>query len=339
MLIPCYLSGIGASTPSRVLTNQDIERMVDTSDEWIQTRTGIQSRHVLAEGEYPSDLTTEAAGKAIAASGWKPEDITHVLTATCTPEYLCPSASCLTAARLGLKNVAALDVSAACSGFLYALDVARGLVTTTPGARILTIGAEILSRRINWKDRDTCVLFGDGAGATVISADVPAGSGFTASMDDVLCFSDGAQGGALTVGGGTRHAYVCGVSTVEDDFFIIMAGREVFRFAVRNMTDICRTMLKRNSLNLDDIDLFIPHQANLRIIEAVSERLGMDRSKVFVNIQNMGNTSAGSIPLAINEAWAKGALRPGMRALLATFGGGFTWGAALVRIDLHTESS
>lgn len=331
MSIPCYLSGIGANTPARVLTNQDIEKLVDTTDEWIQTRTGIRSRHALDAGEQPTDLATEAARRAIAASGWKLEDITHVLTATCTPEYLCPNTSCMVSAKLGLPPLFNLDVSAACSGFLYGLDVARGLAATTPGARILLIGVEALSRRINWNDRGTCVLFGDGAAATVISADAPAGGGPTAAIDDVLCLADGSQGGALTVGGGTDRSYVSGVTAVGDDFFISMSGREVFKFAVRNMTRVCQTVLERNGLSLNDVDLFIPHQANLRIIEAVSDRLGVDASKVFVNIQTMGNTSAASIPLAMDEAWANGALRPGMRVLLATFGGGFTWGAALMR--------
>ena len=330
MSIPCYLSGIGASTPERVLTNQDIEKLVDTTDEWIQSRTGIQSRHILSENEQGTDLATEAARRAIAASGWKMEDITHVLTATCTPECLCPNTSCMVAAKLGLKVVTALDVSAACSGFLYSIDVARGLVTTTPGARILLIGVEALSRRINWKDRGTCVLFGDGAGALVVSADAPSGGSPTARVDDVLCLSDGAQGGVLTIGG-TNCSYSPGGPPPGDDFFIKMSGREVFKFAVRNMTRICKTILVRNGLTLDDVDLFIPHQANLRIIEAVTDRLGVNSAKVFVNIQTMGNTSAASVPLAINEAWANGTLQSGMRVLLVTFGGGFTWAASLMR--------
>ncbi|MDR2726721.1 MAG: ketoacyl-ACP synthase III [Deltaproteobacteria bacterium] len=331
MSIACYLSGIGASTPAHVLTNQDIEKLVDTTHEWIESRTGIQSRHVLDEGEQATDLAAEAARRAIAASGWAMEDITHVLTATATPEYLCPNASCLVAARLGLGTVAALDINAACSGFLYGIDLARGLVTTTPGARILIIGVEGVSRRLNWKDRGTCVLFGDGAGATVVSADIPPGGDPTGSIDDVLCCSDGSQGEALTVGGGTHRSYISGVSTVDDDFFVAMSGREVFKYAVRNMTGICRTILDRNGLTLDDVDLFIPHQANLRIIEAVSDRMGVDPAKVFVNIQTMGNTSSASIPLAMNDAWANGALRPGMRVLFVTFGGGFTWAASLMR--------
>jgi 3-oxoacyl-[acyl-carrier-protein] synthase-3 len=332
MSIPCYLSGIGASTPARVLTNHDIEKLVDTTDAWIQTRTGIQSRHVLSETEQSSDLTAEAARMALAASGWKPEDITHVLTATCTPEYLCPSVSCLTAARLGLKTVSAMDVSAACSGFLYAIDVARGLVTTTPGARILLIGAEILSRRLNWKDRDTCVLFGDGAGATVMSADAPAGNGLTAAIDDVLCFSDGAQGGALTVGGGTRRGYVSGETTVDDDFFVVMAGREVFKFAVRNMVGICRTMLERNGLVRDDIDLFIPHQANLRIIEAIARKIGAPQAIVATDIVNAGNTSSASIPLALSRMIERGEVRSGAPALLLGFGAGMCYAAQVVKI-------
>ena len=336
MSLPCYLSGTGASTPPRVVTNQDLEKLVETTDEWIQARTGIQSRHALSEGEQSTDLAAEAARQALASSGWAASDITHVVTTTCTPEFLCPSTSCMVAQRLELGTVAAFDLNAACSGFVYGLDVTRGLVATTPKARILLIGVEGLSRRINWNDRGTCVLFGDGAGATVVSAEAPpAGSRVAgaplASLDDVLCMSDGRQWSVLTVGGGTARSYVSGVTAVDDGFFINMTGREVFKFAVRNMTKICQTLLERNSLTLDDVDLIIPHQANLRIIEAVSERLGAGPDKVFVNIQTKGNTSAASIPLALNEAWTTGRLRPGMRVLYVTFGGGFTWASALMR--------
>lgn len=331
MSVPCYLSGLGAKVPDRALTNQDIETFVDTTDSWIQERTGIQSRHMLNEGEQSSDLATAAARQALATSGYKAEDITHVIAATCTPEFMCPSTACTVASKLGLGPVAAFDIEAACSGFVYGIEIARGIAATIAGSRVLLIGVEALTRRINWQDRGTCVLFGDGAGASIISADAPAGDGPRARVDDVLCQSDGSKGSMLTMGGGSSRAYKSGETVVDDSFFINMSGREVFKFAVRNMTQICKTLLERNGLTLDDVDLLIPHQANLRIIEAVSDRLGADPSKVFINIQHKGNTSAASVPLALTDAWEQGRLRPGMRVLTVAFGGGFTWAASLLR--------
>ncbi len=332
MSIPCHLSGLGGYTPPHVLTNKDLEARVDTTDAWIRERTGIGSRHILADDEMPTDMALEAARQALASAGVAAEDLTHIVMATCTPEYLCPSGACIVAQKLGITHpVMAFDLSAACAGFLYALEVARGLAVTTPGAHILTIGVEALTRKINWQDRGTCVLFGDGAGAAVVTAEPLPGEGPRAHLDDVLCLSDGRHWPMLTLGGGTRHVCVSGETTVGDDYFINMSGREVFKFAVRNMTGISRELLGRNGLTLDDIDLLVPHQANLRIIEAVRDRLGASPAKTFVNIETMGNTSAASIPLALSQAWRQGTLKPGMRVLLVTFGGGFTWAASLLR--------
>jgi 3-oxoacyl-[acyl-carrier-protein] synthase-3 len=226
----CYLSGLGAALPDRVLSNHDLEKLVDTSDEWIRERSGIQSRHVLQDGEQGTDLSTTAAREALALSGYAAGDLTHVIACTCTPEYLCPGTAVQVAARLDAPPVMAFDLSAACSGFVYGLDVARSIVLANPGARILLIGVEALSRKVNWTDRSSCVLFGDGAGATVVGAEKPKiGAGApVAVLDDVLCHSNGRGGLMLTVGGGTRRGYVSGQTTVDDDFFIHMAGREVF---------------------------------------------------------------------------------------------------------------
>lgn len=334
MSISCHLSGLGSCTPPTSLSNKEMESIVETSDEWIRERTGIHSRHVLAEGEKPTDLATEAAKRAIANSGITMDELTHIVLATCTPEWLCPGDACLITGKIGLTHpVMAFDVNAACSGFIYALDVARGIVATRPNAKVLTMGVEALTRRMNWKDRGTCILFGDGAGATVVTGEKVAGAGPRAILDDIECLSDGRHWELLTIGGGSGRSYVAGESVVDDDFYIKMAGSDVFKFAVRNMSAICRMLLDRNGLTLDDVDLMVPHQANLRIIDAVRNRLGIDPAKIFVNIEHMGNTSAASIPLALTEAWENGRLRPGMRVLLVTFGGGFTWAAALLRFE------
>ena len=332
MSISCHVSGLGSYTPPQVLTNKDLESRVETTDAWVQERTGIKSRHSLSAEECPTDLAFEAAKQALATAGLAPADLTHIILGTCSPEYLCPSGACIVAQKLGIEqSVMAFDLNAACSGFLYAMDVARGLITTTPGSRILIIGSESLTRRINWQDRGTCVLFGDGAGAAVVTADTLPGEGPRAVLDDVLCQSDGRQWPMLTLGGATLRRYEPGLNTLDDDFFIQMSGREVFKSAVRNMAKIANEVLERNGLTLADIDLLVPHQANMRIIEAVRDRLGMDPAKTYVNIETMGNTSAASIPLALTQAWSEGALKPGMRVLLVTFGGGFTWAAALLR--------
>jgi 3-oxoacyl-[acyl-carrier-protein] synthase-3 len=345
----CYLAGLGAALPDQTLDNHAIAKLVDTTDAWIRERSGISSRHVLREGEQITDLATAAARQALALAGQAADSLTHVIGCTCTSEYFCPTTAATVAARIGAPPVMAFDLNAACSGFLYGLNVARCIALAHPEARILVVGSEALTRKINWTDRSSCFLFGDGAGATLVGAKRPDRTPDMAPnmapnmakdmgedtpvavIEDVLCYSNGADGMLLTVGGGTHRGYVSGETAVDDDFFIHMSGREIFKFAVRNMVGICRTMLERNRLALADVDLIIPHQANLRIIEAVAERLPVDSGRVFVNIQHIGNTSAASLPLAMTEAWRTGRLRPGMKALLVTFGGGLTWSAALLR--------
>lgn len=323
----CSLSGFASCVPETILTNSDMEARLDTSDEWIVSRTGIKARHILSDDETATDLAERAAIKAMERAGVPRETITHVLMTTCTPDYLCPSSACILAKKLGLGQVMAFDLSAACSGFIYGIDVARGLLAIHPDARILLVSAEALSRRLNWNDRSTCVLFGDGAGACVMSRESLSHS---AILEDAICTANGEHAMHIAFGGGSRQAFHVG-DTIDENFFLSMQGREVFKFAVRNMTSISQTILEKNNLTLADVDLFIPHQANLRIIEAVGDRLKLEADRVFVNVQHYGNTSAASIPLALAEALEAGRIKPGMRVLLATFGSGFTWGSALLR--------
>lgn len=351
MTSPYILRGFGFHTPERILTNKDLEKIVDTSDEWITSRTGIQQRHVLSEGEINSDLAVGAARKALAHAGLTADDITHIVVATCTPDASCPNTASIVANKLGRTNVMAMDCNAACSGFLYILTVARGLVAVEKDACVLLIASETITYHCDWTDRSTCVLFGDGAGAVVMTnkegalentdnfgiptgstqgymADAPA-NGLSAVLEDVMVSADGSLGELLTIG--TIKACPSLGDPITEDYFIHMRGPEVFKHAVRSMTSISKAIIERNGLTTEDIDLIIPHQANLRIIDAVSSRLGVTEDKVFINVQYYGNTSAASVPLAIADAIAQGRIKKGDRVLLTTFGGGFTWGAALLR--------
>lgn len=323
----CNLLSLSSHVPSQVLTNDDLAKMVDTSDEWITTRTGIKERRRLAATENASDLGYKAAVKALDEAGLKASALTHILVATCTPDHLCPSVACIISGKLGAGAVMAFDVSAACSGFLYGLSLCRSILTQDPAAKILFVCTEALTRRSDWTDRSTCVLFGDGAGACVLTADERPS---LAALEDALCKSDGSLNNLIVVGGGTSAQYKQG-DTVGSDFFIHMQGREVYRHAVRQMSGICEEILQRNGLGINDVDLFVPHQANLRIIEAVGSRLDIAPEKVFTNVAHYGNTSSASVPLALAEARAQGRLMPGMRVLMTAFGGGLTVGAALLR--------
>jgi 3-oxoacyl-[acyl-carrier-protein] synthase-3 len=323
-----YIHGLGLHVPEKVYTNADLERMVDTNDEWITTRTGIRQRHIAAPGQTTSELGAAAARAALADAGLEPDDLTHILTATLSPDCYTPSTSCLIEDKLGVKGVMAMDVNAACSGFCYNLEVARSLVNLHPGACVLTCAAEVLSSRTNWQDRTTCVLFGDGAGAAVITGRPGHRAG---EIVDVALGSDGALAELLTIkGGGSAAPYALG-DVVGEDFFIQMQGREVFRHAVRAMSQVALDVLARNGLAARDVDLLVPHQANVRIMDAVAKKLDIPRQKIFVNVDRYGNTSAASVPIALAEARAAGRLTPGTRVLVVTFGGGFTWGAALIQ--------
>lgn len=322
------LRGFGSYAPERVLTNADLEKIVDTTDEWITTRTGIKERHIAAEGETTSSMAFESSKKALADAGIEPAELTHIICGTFTPDSMIPSAACRLQEKLGLKGQMCVDVQAACSGFLYALQSARGYLCLEPDSKVLVVSSETLSRRMNWEDRATCVLFGDASGAAVLTggeiADGP-------RVLDVMLAADGSLGDLLTVnGGGSAYSYALG-DTVGPEYFVEFQGREVFKHAVRNMTSISEAILKRNGFEKSDVDVLITHQANMRIIDAVGRRFNIPEDRVFVNIEKYGNTSAASVPVALDEAVKTGFIKKGDLVLTPTFGGGFTWGAALIQ--------
>ena len=332
MTIHSRISGFGYYVPEKALGNAEIAARSDITDEWIVSRTGISSRRLLEDGMTGTDMALSAAGSALANAGFAADDVTHILYATCTPDACCPSAACVLAAKLGLKGRMAVDLNAACAGFVNGLALADALAAKDPLARVLLVASESLSHRCNWDDHSTAVLFGDGAGAVLVTgtgASAPAG--LSGAVVDTLIGSDGSKGDLLLISGGfSASPYKLG-DTVGPDYFIRMNGGLVFKHAVRTMSACCQQLLERNGLAPADVDLFVPHQANLRIIEAVGSRLGVPADKVFLNVQKYGNTSAASIPLALGEALEEGRLAPGMRVLMTTFGGGLTWGAGLVR--------
>ncbi|MBI4574195.1 MAG: ketoacyl-ACP synthase III [candidate division NC10 bacterium] len=319
--------GTGSYAPAKVLTNADLATLVDTSDEWIRTRTGISERRMTTGAEATSDLAYQAALRALAAANVDVADVDMILVATVTPDMFFPATACVLQDRLEARRASAMDISAACSGFIYGLAVADGLLRLGTFRTILLVGAETLTKIVNWKDRNTCVLFGDGAGAVVLRA----GEGPRGILSTHL-FADGAKGPQLMIpGGGSRHPI--SHQMVEEGLAAIQMsnGNEVFKVAVRAMEDAALTALKYNSLDISDIDLLVPHQANLRIINAVGQRLGLPEEKVCVNIQRYGNTSAASIPLALDEAVLAGRVKAGDLLLLCAFGGGLTWGSAVIR--------
>ncbi|MDO9084218.1 MAG: beta-ketoacyl-ACP synthase III [Humidesulfovibrio sp.] len=333
MNTPCLIRGMGHCVPETRLTNADLSLMVDTNDEWITSRTGVKERRIAAKGETCVSLSHQAALHALENAGMDASELTHILVATFTPDAYIPSSACMLADRLGLVGRVAMDLSAACSGFLYALEAARAFVCLHPEAKILVAATDVVSSRIDYTDRSICILFGDGAGAAIVTGDPgPAGPPATgAKVLDVLLSADGSAGGLLTIkGGGSGTPYKLG-ETVRRDFFVEMNGREVFKYAVRNMTAICKTVLTKNGVSKDQVDVFIPHQANMRIIDAVGSRMEVPPHKIFTNLQKYGNTSAASVIIALSEARAEGFVKDGDLVLLGTFGGGFTWGSALVQ--------
>ncbi|TVM32552.1 3-oxoacyl-ACP synthase [Oceanidesulfovibrio marinus] len=324
-----YINGLGRYVPPRAVSNADLEKLVDTSDEWITARTGIKVRHIAEKGQPSSDLAYEASKRALEHAGIEPGELTHVLVATCTPDSYCPNTASMLAHRLGVGTPMAMDINAACTGFLYSLEIARSLLCTYPDAKVLVTASEVLSSRTNWADRSTCVLFGDGAGAAVMT-NKPTGE-LPFSVGPMQLRSDGQYADLLTIkGGGSATPYTLG-ETVREDFFITMEGREVFKQAVRNMAALCKELLEKAGMDINDVDLLVPHQANLRIIEALGNRLKIDRNKVFSNVQKYGNTSAASIPIALTEGIEQGILAKGDSVLVTSFGAGLTWGAGLLQ--------
>ena len=320
------IAGTGSYAPPKVLTNLELEHMVETSDDWIVSRTGIRERHLAGDGVASSDLAAEAAGKALAEAGMSPEEVQLVVVATATPDRLFPSTACSLQEKLGTANAAAFDLSAACSGFVYGLSVASGLIGIGAVDRILLVGVETLSKLVDWEDRNTCVLFGDAAGAAVV---VPCehGRGVLATSMG----SDGCLGNLLELpAGGSLHPAT--QKTIDDRMhYIKMKGNEVFKCAVRSMETVARDAMDKAGVSADDLALLIPHQANLRIIEATAKRLGIGMDRVFVNVHKYGNTSSASVPLALDEARKAGRVKDGDLVGLVAFGAGFTWGAAVLR--------
>ena len=318
------ITGWGYYVPPKVLTNADLEAMVNTSDAWIFERTGIRERHIVEGDEVTSGMATKAAKEALARARVRGEDLDAIIIATTSPDYFLPTAACLVQESLGARKAAVFDLGAACAGFVYGLAVARGLVMSGAARKILLVGAETISRFIDWTDRATCVIFGDGAGAVVIEASA-AGAG----IQSTALHGDGRQKKHLRLeGGGALHP-----ASRRDDLasdFIQMNGPEVFKLAVPAMADAAKEALAQAGLRLEDVDLFVPHQANARIIEAVAKRLGLNCSKVFIDIDRFGNTSAASIPIALCDAVGQGRVRQGDTLVFAAFGGGMTWGAAVV---------
>jgi 3-oxoacyl-[acyl-carrier-protein] synthase-3 len=318
--------GTGMAVPQRVLTNADLEKMVETSDEWITTRTGIKERRIVADGEATSDLAAAAGRQALQEANIKAEDLDLIIVATVTPDVSFPATACLVQMKLGASNAATFDLSAGCSGFVYALDMAVRAIEGGAYDRVLAIGADVLSRITDWTDRSTCVLFGDGAGAAVVG---PVSEGRGLLGTDLG--AEGGQGHLLTLpAGGSRKP--ASAETVENrEHFILMQGNEVFKFAVRIMGETAHKSLSKCGLTPEDIDAFIPHQANIRIIEAARKRLGIPEEKVFVNVQLYGNTSAASIPIALDEAYRAGKIKDDDIVALVGFGAGLTWASAVLR--------
>jgi 3-oxoacyl-[acyl-carrier-protein] synthase-3 len=321
------LVGTGRCTPTKVLTNADFEAMVDTSDEWIQERTGIRERRISSDTETIAHMGKVACGQVLEAARLKPTDVDAIILGTASPDRLLPSTACDIQAELGAVNAAAFDVSAGCSGYLYALSVAEGMVVAGTAENILVIGGERLSRITDYTDRGTCILFGDGAGATLVR---PSKKGKRGILSRYIK-SDGSLGELLyRPGGGGIHPPDEKL-LADRSYYIKMAGREVFKSAVLSMAEACDEALARAGLSGDDVDVLIPHQANIRIIEGTAKHAGIPRDKVYVNIDRYGNTSAASIPIAFDECVRSGKIKKGSLVLLVAFGGGFTWASMAVR--------
>ena len=323
MAVFSRIAGTGSALPAKILTNADLEKFVDTSDEWIASRTGIRQRHVVAEGETTADLAERAARAAMEAAGVQASELDLIVLGTTTPDLIFPSTACLVQHRLGANGCGAFDVNAACSGFLYALSIADAFIRAGIHRTILVVGAETLTRMIDWDDRGTCVLFGDGAGAVVLKADAEAG------ILSTHLHADGGKKDLLYNPVGVS----VGFDTTQKNAgaLVRMTGNEVFKHAVKALDSVVDETLAANGLDKSAIDWLIPHQANLRIIEATAKRLQMPMDRVIVTVDRHGNTSSGSVPLALDEAVRSGKVQRGQLLLLEAFGGGFTWGSALIR--------
>jgi 3-oxoacyl-[acyl-carrier-protein] synthase-3 len=321
------IRSIGHYVPDKVLTNAYFESIVDTTDEWIIQRTGMKERHTVAEDQTTSSVASEAAKEALAKAGMTPEELDLIVCATCTPDMLFPSTACLVQRNIGAKNAGAFDVGAACAGFIHGLCVGDSLVKNGNANKVLVIGADALTRLTDYSDRSTCILFGDGGGAVVLEAAEDTDRGVITTV----LRADGTGSAHIDLEvGGTRYPSHS-PSAEGKRPFIYMNGNEVYRFAVKAMGDACNKALEQAGMHSSDVDLFVPHQANMRIIESAAKRLGLAEDKVFVNIHKYGNTSAGSIPLGLYEAEQEGRLKQGMIVMTVGFGAGLVWGANLIR--------
>lgn len=311
--------GTGSYLPARSVSNQELQTRIETSDEWIVSRTGIESRHVAAEGEMTSDLAMHACQRALAAAGINADEVDLIVVATTTPDMVLPSTACLLQARLGVKQGAAFDVQAVCTGFIYALTLADRLIASGAHKCALVVGAEVFSRLLDWSDRRTCVLFGDGAGAVVLKAsDTP-------GILSGHLHADGSQAGVLRVDGGIANGVLRGHPFVEMD------GQAVYRTAVRVLAECAHEALDKNGLKIEDINWVVPHQANIRILATTADKLGLPMSKLVTTVARQGNTSAASVPLALDAAVRDGRIQPGQNVLLLGVGAGMTWGSVLLR--------
>ena len=312
------IAGTGSYLPPRIVTNEDLAAKLDTSDAWIQERTGIRQRHIADESQGSSDLALEAGRRALEAAGLTAADIDLIIVATSTPDYIFPSTACLLQAKLGVKGCAAFDVQAVCSGFVYALATADSMIKNQMAKKALVVGAEVFSRILDWNDRATAVLFGDGAGAAVLTASEQPG------VHASVLHADGSQVGILSVPGNVSGGRIIGSP------FLQMHGKEVFKLAVRVLDESAREVAAAANIRLEEVDWLIPHQANVRILEATAKRIGLPRERLVVTVDHHANTSAASVPLALDEYVRAGKIRPGHKVMLQGVGGGFTWAASLV---------
>lgn len=326
-MLRARITGTGSSLPNKILTNAELERMVDTNDEWITSRTGIKQRRIAVEGEYTSTFAVEASRRALEMAGISAEELDLIILGTVTPDFPFPATACIIQHEIGARNAAAFDISAACSGFVYGLSIADKYIRSGIAKKALVVGAEVLSRIVDWSDRNTCILFGDGSGAAVVEA-----SEGDNTVLSTHIYSNGSFWETLYQPGCGNRNPASNERTIEERlFFIKMEGNDVFKHAVRAMEEAAFAALSANELSPSDISMLIPHQANRRIIDATAKRLGLSEDKVFVNLHNYGNTSSASIPIALDEANRAGRITPGDIVLLDAFGGGFTYGSALIR--------
>jgi len=326
-IVRAKISALGTYVPPRLLTNADLEKMVETNDQWIQERTGIRERHIVEKGVATSDLAVEAAKQALAKGGVASSDLDAIIIATVTPDMLFPSTACLVQHKLGARGAWGFDLSAACSAFVYALQTGAQFIQTGAHKKVIVIGADVMSSIIDYTDRATCVIFGDGAGAVILE---PAEDG-SAGLIDFIHEVDGAGGCSLYMPGGGSLNPSTHETVDKKMHYVHQDGGAVFKYAVRKMAEVCEKILHRNGFKGSDLDVFIPHQANRRIITATADRLGLSAERVIINIDRYGNTTAGTIPLAMNTAIEEGRLKKGDLVLLASVGAGFTVGATLLR--------